>query len=267
MGLMSTIFTLAILGFGNTNTQAASYTKADVAKHNTASDCWVIINKNVYDLTSFANSHSGGEAAIIAVCGKDGTTSFNNGPHSTSSLNAISSSLLGALTTTPKPTTPSPTQTTPDPAFVLTSVVITPTTPILATGETLQVIVTSKDQDGVALTDTTTTFASSNDDVAKVNNKTGLVKGLRAGTTIITTTSVRGDKIITSYVVLTVTGETVVDNTPTTVDNQSINNDDSSENENDDSNESNHVEYKKQNYSNSSQNNNYKRESSEENDD
>ncbi|MDD5289919.1 MAG: cytochrome b5-like heme/steroid binding domain-containing protein [Patescibacteria group bacterium] len=51
-------------------------TMAEVAKHNSASDCWSIISGQVYNLTSLIYSHSGGSQTILSVCGRDGTTAF-----------------------------------------------------------------------------------------------------------------------------------------------------------------------------------------------
>lgn len=34
---------------------------AEVLKHSSAKDCWMVVNGKVYDLTSFAPNHPGGE--------------------------------------------------------------------------------------------------------------------------------------------------------------------------------------------------------------
>jgi cytochrome b involved in lipid metabolism len=56
-------------------------TAADVALHSTPTSCWVIIARNVYDLTAFLSDHSGGADPITPVCGKDATATFT-GRHS-----------------------------------------------------------------------------------------------------------------------------------------------------------------------------------------
>jgi cytochrome b involved in lipid metabolism len=53
-----------------------SYTAAEVAQHNTQSNCWLIINAKVYELTSYLNSHPAGASAITPYCGADGTQGF-----------------------------------------------------------------------------------------------------------------------------------------------------------------------------------------------
>lgn len=55
---------------------ASSYTLAQVATHNNATSCWTAIAGNVYDLTSWIPNHPGGEARILAICGKDGTSAY-----------------------------------------------------------------------------------------------------------------------------------------------------------------------------------------------
>ena len=49
----------------------------DVAKHYKETDCWVIINKTVYDVTNFLKDHPGGKKAIMLFAGKDATEEFD----------------------------------------------------------------------------------------------------------------------------------------------------------------------------------------------
>ncbi|KAJ7078835.1 FAD binding domain-containing protein [Mycena belliarum] len=53
------------------------YTLADVAKHNTKEDVWVVVNGEVLDVTSFLPDHPGGEKAILLYAGRDATEEFN----------------------------------------------------------------------------------------------------------------------------------------------------------------------------------------------
>lgn len=55
-----------------------SYTMAQVAQANSASKCYSAVNGMVYDLTAWIGLHPGGEAKILAICGKDGSSAFNN---------------------------------------------------------------------------------------------------------------------------------------------------------------------------------------------
>ena len=49
----------------------------EVAKHNTKTDCWVVVDGQVLDVTSFLSEHPGGELAILTFAGKDATEEFN----------------------------------------------------------------------------------------------------------------------------------------------------------------------------------------------
>lgn len=40
---------------------AQRYSEEQVKKHNTANDLWIIVDEDVYDLTSFADEHPGGK--------------------------------------------------------------------------------------------------------------------------------------------------------------------------------------------------------------
>lgn len=48
----------------------------EVRKHNTRDSCWVVINGEVYDVTSFLSDHPGGIAPILKVAGSDATRVF-----------------------------------------------------------------------------------------------------------------------------------------------------------------------------------------------
>jgi cytochrome b involved in lipid metabolism len=70
-------------GSAGTTAATGSYTLAQIAVHNKQTDCWVGVLGNVYDLTTFMTTHSGGSAVIIPLCGTDGTSTFW-GKHSAS---------------------------------------------------------------------------------------------------------------------------------------------------------------------------------------
>ena len=72
------------------------YSKADVLSHNSKSDCWLIINSNVYNVTSYINKHPGGAFAIISYCGKDATEPFTK-IHSQGAWNILNDFLVGQL--------------------------------------------------------------------------------------------------------------------------------------------------------------------------
>ena len=58
---------------------------AEISKHNSSSDCWMLINGDVYDITPFFGSHPGGNATMVATCGTDATDAYlTKDPYSTS---------------------------------------------------------------------------------------------------------------------------------------------------------------------------------------
>lgn len=82
-------------------TGAKTVTVAEVAKHNSKSDCWVIIGSEVYNVTSVIPSHPGGADKIIAVCGGDGTQAFTSregqGPHPSEAQEQLDKLFVGNL--------------------------------------------------------------------------------------------------------------------------------------------------------------------------
>merc|ERR1712066_380402 len=52
-------------------------TMAEVAKHTTKTDCWVVVRGEVLNVTSFLSQHPGGELAILTFAGKDATAEFD----------------------------------------------------------------------------------------------------------------------------------------------------------------------------------------------
>ncbi len=54
-----------------------TFTLAEVATHKDAQSCYTTISGNVYDVTTYVPIHKGGSAAILAICGKDGSSLFS----------------------------------------------------------------------------------------------------------------------------------------------------------------------------------------------
>ncbi len=88
--------------------ESTPLTAAVVASHSTGTDCWTIVDGNVYDITSYVPVHPGGDE-ILQACGADGTTLFqartteggeqvgSGTPHSSNASSQLEGFLLGAL--------------------------------------------------------------------------------------------------------------------------------------------------------------------------
>ena len=57
----------------------------EITKHNSKSDCWILVDGKVYDITSYFGSHPGGNSTMSATCGKDATDAYKTkDPYATS---------------------------------------------------------------------------------------------------------------------------------------------------------------------------------------
>ncbi|KAI9754634.1 MAG: hypothetical protein M1815_005516 [Lichina confinis] len=55
---------------------APTFTLADLQRHNKADNLWIVVDGDVYDLTSFLEEHPGGQKILQRVAGKDASKQF-----------------------------------------------------------------------------------------------------------------------------------------------------------------------------------------------
>lgn len=53
-----------------------TFSREEVATHNTSDNAWIIIDSLVYDISKFVKSHPGGQVVLRPYFGKDATTIF-----------------------------------------------------------------------------------------------------------------------------------------------------------------------------------------------
>ncbi len=81
-----------------TNSGLIKLTLDEVKKHDSGTSCWSIVFDNVFDLTKWITKHPGGAEKIRAICGKDGTSSFQRQHEGDSgAARELSSFFLGKL--------------------------------------------------------------------------------------------------------------------------------------------------------------------------
>lgn len=83
------------------NNKSEAYSIDQVSQHSSPNNCWIIIQKNVYNVTSFINQHPGGSDRIIPYCGNDASEAFatqgGEGSHSQDAKNTLAQFLIGKL--------------------------------------------------------------------------------------------------------------------------------------------------------------------------
>ncbi|GLE10697.1 hypothetical protein PINS_up022914 [Pythium insidiosum] len=76
-------------------------TLEEVAKHNTAEDCWIIVKdggiRKVYDVTKFLDDHPGGPEIIVDLAGGDATDEFDDIGHSSDARAQLDDWLVGKI--------------------------------------------------------------------------------------------------------------------------------------------------------------------------
>ncbi|CAO0801943.1 unnamed protein product [Mucor circinelloides] len=73
------------------------YSLSEVEKHNVKGDLWLAIEGKVYNVTTFAADHPGGERAIYEEAGKDATDAFNDIGHSEAAHEWLNDYYIGDL--------------------------------------------------------------------------------------------------------------------------------------------------------------------------
>lgn len=73
------------------------FTVEEVAKHNTKADLWIIVNKQVYNVTKFMNDHPGGGSVFLDVAGRDASSDFADVGHSSDAIKQMQKYLIGTL--------------------------------------------------------------------------------------------------------------------------------------------------------------------------
>ncbi|KAL5538467.1 hypothetical protein UlMin_021771 [Ulmus minor] len=82
------------------------YTFGEVATHNRKSDCWIIINGKVYDVTQFLEEHPGGDEVLLLSAEKDATDDFEDVGHSDSAKEIMEKFYVGKINISTLPEKP-----------------------------------------------------------------------------------------------------------------------------------------------------------------
>lgn len=79
----------------------ATFSAADIAKHNSKGDCWFSIRDGVYDVTTYVPQHPSPPQVLLDWCGKDATVAFDTKqrgrPHSDYAVQMLPKYRVGTL--------------------------------------------------------------------------------------------------------------------------------------------------------------------------
>ena len=73
------------------------FTADELAQHSTLEALWLAVDREVYDLTSFAESHPGGVGILRKYAGKDASVPFRKALHSARAMNQMQQYRIGRL--------------------------------------------------------------------------------------------------------------------------------------------------------------------------
>jgi cytochrome b involved in lipid metabolism len=77
-----------------------TYALDEIARHNSAGNCWMVIDGQVYDLSSYAERHPAAPDVFLAWCGKEATTAYRTKtrgrPHSSYADELLATFRIGA---------------------------------------------------------------------------------------------------------------------------------------------------------------------------
>lgn len=74
-----------------------TYTREEVALHNSEDDCWVIIDCKVYNVTKYISLHPGGASVLKNNAGKDTSVGFQKAKHSRRASDILADLYVGDL--------------------------------------------------------------------------------------------------------------------------------------------------------------------------
>ncbi|KAI6191782.1 Cytochrome b5 heme-binding domain-containing protein [Aphelenchoides bicaudatus] len=78
-------------------TGTKTYTRAEVAEHNSNKSNWIIIGNKIYDVTKFMDEHPGGCEVLLEKAGEDRTEAFEDVGHSTDARQMKEDYLVGEV--------------------------------------------------------------------------------------------------------------------------------------------------------------------------
>jgi cytochrome b involved in lipid metabolism len=73
------------------------FSRSEVALHSARDDCWLVVRKRVYDVSSWVGSHPGGAAVLLSQGGQDATASFLAAEHTVVGFRILQKHQVGVV--------------------------------------------------------------------------------------------------------------------------------------------------------------------------